>query len=85
MQDYDNFRDTLTDREAITLLEQISRSWLPDYNFTGTENDFEKYCLHKAIDRAIDALEERGKECAEKYFSKPNGKTGVSCRKRNGG
>lgn len=29
---------------------------MPDYNFTGEEGDFEAYCLHIAIDRAIKAL-----------------------------
>ena len=57
LEDYEDFRDNLTDEKAIELLERISRGWLPDYNFTGTEDDFDNYCLHKAIDKAIEALE----------------------------
>ena len=59
MQDYDDFRDNLTGDKAIELLERISRGYLPDYNFTGTEDDFDYYCLHQAIYKAIEALEER--------------------------
>ena len=58
-EDYEEFKNNLTDKRAIELLEQISRGWLPDYNFTGEEGDFENYCLHQAIYRAIEALEER--------------------------
>ena len=58
-EDYDDFKRNLTNEQAIQLLERISRGYLPDYNFTGTEDDFDNYCLHKAIDKAIEALEER--------------------------
>ena len=62
MQDYDDFRDNLTGDKAIELLERISRGYLPDYDFTGSEDDFDHYCLHMAIRRAIDALQERSEE-----------------------
>ena len=58
-EDYDYFKRNLTSKKAIEFLERISRGYLPDYNFTGTEDDFDNYCLHKAIDKAIEALEER--------------------------
>ena len=58
-EDYDDFKRNLTSKKAIEFLERISRGYLPDYNFPGTENDFDNYCLHKAIDKAIEALEER--------------------------
>ena len=61
-KDYQDFKDNLTDEHAIVLLERISRGWLPDYNFDGTESDFDNYCLHQAIYRAIDALQKRGEE-----------------------
>lgn len=61
-EDYDDFKRNLTSKKAIEFLERISRGYLPDYNFTGTENDFEYYCLHQAIYRAIDALQERSEE-----------------------
>ena len=54
--DYDNFRNNLTNEHAIVLLERIDRGYLPDYNFDGTESDFDYYTLHKAIDKAIEAL-----------------------------
>ena len=61
-EDYEDFKRNLTSEQTIELLERISRGYLPDYNFTGTENDFEYYCLHQAIYRAIDALQERSEE-----------------------
>lgn len=62
MEDYDDFKNNLTDKKAIELLERISRGYLPDYDFIGTENDYDNYCLHQAIYRAITALEERNEE-----------------------
>lgn len=61
-KDYQDFKNNLTDEHAITLLERISRGWLPGYNFGGTETDFDNYCMHQAIYRAIDALQERSEE-----------------------
>lgn len=58
-EDYEDFKRNLTSEQAIGLLERISRGYLPDYNFTGTEDDFDDYCLHQAIYKAIGALEER--------------------------
>lgn len=58
-KDYQDFKNNLTDEHAITILERISRGWLPDYNFSGTETDFDNYCMHQAIYRAIEALEKQ--------------------------
>lgn len=58
-EDYEDFKRNLTDKHAIQLLERISRGYLPDYNYTGKEDDFNYYCLHQAIYRAMAALEER--------------------------
>ena len=58
-EDYDDFKRNLTDEHAMQLLERISSSYLPDYNYTGKKDDFDYYCLHQAIYRAMAALEER--------------------------
>ena len=58
-EDYEDFKNNLTDEHAIELIGQISRGWLPDYDFTGEERDFEVYCLHRALYRAMDALEKQ--------------------------
>jgi hypothetical protein len=55
-EDYDAVRENMTNDEAIRLLERIDRGWIPDYNFTGTEDDFENYKLHQALYKAMDAL-----------------------------
>lgn len=55
-EDYDAVRENMTNDEAIRLLERINRGWIPDYNFTGTEDDFENYKLHQALYKAMDAL-----------------------------
>lgn len=61
LKDYDDFKENLTDEHAIALLERIDRGYLPDYNFSGKESDFDYYCLHQAIYRAIGALEDKKK------------------------
>ena len=58
MQDYEDFKNNLTNENAIALLERIARGYLPDYNYTGDEVDFDNYCLHMAINKAMEALEE---------------------------
>ena len=55
-EDYDTVREDMTNDEAIRLLEHIDRGWIPDYNFTGTEDDFQNYKLHRALYKAMDAL-----------------------------
>ena len=51
MDDYDAARDNMSDSKAIDLLKRIDRGYIPDYNFTGKEDDFEYYKLHMAIQR----------------------------------
>lgn len=58
-KDYEDFKNNLTNGQAIDILKCISNGWLPYYNFSGTESDFDNYCLHQAIYRAIEALQER--------------------------
>ena len=60
-EDYEEFINNLTNEETIALLDRISSGWLPDYNFSGSENDFENYRLHSAIYRAIEIIEEMEK------------------------
>lgn len=59
MEDYDNFGKNLTDEEAANILEYINRGWIPDYNYTGSEDDYENFKMHTAMYRAINKL--RGK------------------------
>ena len=59
MEDYDNFEKNLTDEEAANILEYINRGWVPDYNYTGSESDYENFKMHIAMYKAIDKL--RGK------------------------
>ena len=58
MDDYEIGRDSMTVADVITRLEQINRSWIPDYNYTGDESDYEAYLNHVAIRKAIDVLKE---------------------------
>ena len=60
--DYDIGRDSMTDADAIARLESINRGWLPDYNYTGDESDYEAYLNHVAMWKAIDVLKDRLKE-----------------------
>lgn len=59
-EDYENYRNNLTIEETINTLERIRRGWIADYNFTGTEDDFERYKLHAALYNAIEILQKRG-------------------------
>lgn len=56
MDDYDAARNNMSDSKAIDLLKRIDRGYIPDYNFTGKEDDFEYYKLHMAIQRGIAAI-----------------------------
>lgn len=54
--DYNDFRDNLTISRTINILDDISRGWIGDYNYDGTESDFELYKLHMALYKAINIL-----------------------------
>ena len=62
MEDYESFKQNLTDSEIVDLLEFIKRGHIGDYGFTGKEDDFERYKLHMAIMKAIDIVKEHEKE-----------------------
>lgn len=55
-EDYNKLRDNMTVEETIDNLRKISRGWLPDYNYSGSESDYDVYKLHIAINKAISAL-----------------------------
>lgn len=55
-EDYNKAREEMTNEEAIDLLRMIERGWIPDYNFSGSEDDFDNYKLHVALYKAIDLL-----------------------------
>ena len=57
MKDYDNFENSLTKEEIINGLEYIARSWLPDYNYRGTEEDFGYFKNQAIMSKAIELLE----------------------------
>lgn len=54
--DYDIGRDSMTIDDAISHLKRIDRGWLPDYNYSGEEDDYEAYLNHVAMRKAINAL-----------------------------
>ena len=56
-EDYTSLRENMTDEEAVALLKRIERGWIPDYDFDGSESDFENYKLHLALYKAIEKLE----------------------------
>lgn len=55
-EDYSQARENMSGHEAALLLEKIDRGWIPGYDFTGTQQDFDNYRLHVALDKAIKAL-----------------------------
>ena len=69
-EDYENFKTNLSNEQAIELLKRISRGYLPDYNFIGTEDDLTiTVCIRQSIEqskhwkeRAILSQEARNEE-----------------------
>ena len=55
-EDYSQARENMSSHEAALLLEKIDRGWIPGYDFTVTQQDFDNYRLHVALDKAIKAL-----------------------------
>jgi len=58
-KDYDNFENDLTKQDVINGLRSIARGWLPDYNYTGTEEDFDDFKNQAIMRKAIKLLEGR--------------------------
>ena len=44
--------------DVIERLRFIQRGWLPDYDYNGTEDDYENFANQMAITRAIELLGE---------------------------
>lgn len=57
-EDYDDYRNNITVDEVISNLKRINRGYIGDYNFTGEEDDFERYKLRTFIYKAIELLEQ---------------------------
>ena len=58
MEDYNKIKETMTNEEAALFLEIVKRGYISDYGFSGTEEDYESYCYHVAIRKAIDLLKQ---------------------------
>ena len=55
-QDYDDYENNITLTEIINNLKSINRGYIGDYNFTGEEDDFERFKLHASLYKAIKIL-----------------------------
>ena len=56
-EDYENYRDNITTQDVINTLKRINRGYIGDYNYSGTEDDFDRFALHEALYKAIEILE----------------------------
>lgn len=59
IEDYDSVSMTL--KEIADHLAYIDRGWLPDWNYTGTEDDYNNYLLHFAMHKAEKIIRELAK------------------------
>ena len=59
MKDYMSVKNGLSRKELCTLLIHIKHHYLPDYHFSGTEEDYENYRLQMAMYKAIDYISGR--------------------------
>lgn len=60
-EDYDNQEETVENmsrKELADSVRKIARGWLPDYNFTGDESDFDNHKLHMIMNRVAEILNE---------------------------
>lgn len=61
MKDYDiqeDKIDNMTYTELAEAVRGIARGWLPDYNFTGEEDDFDNHKRQMIMSRVARLLEE---------------------------
>lgn len=56
-EDYVTLKDNMTPEEIIRILEYIKRGYIPDYNFTGDEEDIERFEMHTAMSKAINIIQ----------------------------
>lgn len=61
-QDYDDYENNITLTEIINNLKTINRGYIGDYEFTGEEDDFERFKLHASLYKAIEILTEMNEE-----------------------
>ena len=55
--DYDEYENSITIKDVIESLRYIKRGYIGDYNYTGDEDDFERFKMHMAMIKAIEILE----------------------------
>ena len=61
MEDYDIQReqvDEMSNQELSDSIGRIARGWLPDYNFTGAESDFNNHKYQMVMSRVAKILED---------------------------
>ena len=58
-EDYEKARAEMTEEKALETLESIERGWLPDYNYSGEESDYDNFVLHLAMWKAQKVLQEK--------------------------
>lgn len=64
--DYDDYENNITIGEIISNLGHIRRGYVGDYNYTGEEDDFDRFKLHMAVFKAIELLNEIKEEAERK-------------------
>lgn len=58
-EDYMAAKDSLSKKDLCEILSYIKRGYVPDSNFSGSEEDFENYRLQMAMYKAIDYISGR--------------------------
>lgn len=62
MDDYNAVKNSMSDKEAIALLNSIKRDRIPTYYYNGEEDDFENFKLHVAIQQGVNAIDKQNKD-----------------------
>lgn len=63
-EDYDIQKELIKEmsrQELADSVREIARGWLPDYNFTGEERDYDNYRYQMIMRRAAEIIESEGK------------------------
>ncbi len=61
-EDYDIARDSMTVTDVVHILVDIALGHIPNYFFTGDEEDFKNYKMQMAIYKAIEIIETKQTE-----------------------
>lgn len=59
-EDYEIQKDiieNMSHQELAEYIRGIARGWIPDYNFTGDESDFDNYKYHMIMNRVAKILD----------------------------